>query len=128
MLGQLIGEFTGKNTVTRVLDEGKIETSNQGIGKLLGLDAFIMSTATVRVKNGIYIGEVNSLITTMDGNSVMMKGNAVSWQSEKGGVTRAASIQTTKSEKLTRLIKVIAVHEYETDEMGNWKGQIWEWK
>jgi hypothetical protein len=128
MLGELIGEFTGKNTVTRVLADGKIETSNQGTGKLLGKDAFVMSTAVVAVSNGTFMGEVNSLLTTMDGNAVMMKGNAVSWQSEKGGVTRAASIQTTQSPNLMRLIKVIAVHEYETDEMGNWKGKIWEWK
>lgn len=128
MLGELIGEFTGKNTVTRVLPDGKIETSNQGMGKLLGMDAFVMSTATVTVARGIFMGEVNSLITTMDGSAVMMKGNAVSWQSEKGGVTRAATIQTTESQKLMRLIKIVAVHEYETDEMGNWKGKIWEWK
>jgi hypothetical protein len=128
MLGELIGEFTGKNTVTRVLEDGNIETSNQGTGKLLGMDAFVMSTATVKVSNGIFMGEVNSLITTMEGSAVMMNGKAVSWQSEKGGVTRAASIQMTESQKLIRLIKVVAVHEYETDEMGNWKGKIWEWK
>jgi phosphoserine aminotransferase len=128
MLGELIGEFTGKNTISRVLADGKIETSNQGTGKILGMDAFLMSTAIVTVANGTYMGEVNSLITTMDGGAVMMKGNAVSWQSEKGGVTRAASIQTAQSEKLMRLNKVVAVHEYETDEMGNWKGKIWEWK
>jgi hypothetical protein len=85
-LGELIGKFTGKNTVSRVLADGKIETSNQGTGKILGIDAFLTSTATVSVANGIYMGEVNSLITTMDGGAVMMKGNAVSWQSEKGGV------------------------------------------
>jgi hypothetical protein len=128
MLGELIGEFTGKNTVTRVLADGKIETSNQGMGKILGMDAFVMSTATVTVANGTFMGEVNSLITTMTGDAVMMKGNAVSWQSEKGGVTRAATIQSTQSEKLMRLVKVVALHEYETDETGSWKGKIWEWK
>ena len=128
MLGELIGEFTGKNTVTRVLADGKIETSNQGMGKILGMDAFIMSTAIVTPLKGTYMGEVNSLVTTNDGGAVMMKGNAVSWQSEKGGITRASSIQTTESDKLMRLVKVIAVHEYETDELGNWKGKIWEWK
>jgi phosphoserine aminotransferase len=128
MLGELIGEFTGKNVVYRVLPDGKVETSNQGMGKILGMDAFIMSTAIATIANGTFKGEVNSLITTMDGSAVMMKGNAVSWQSEKGGVTRAASIQTTQSEKLMRLNKVIGIHEYETDEMGNWTGKIWEWK
>ena len=96
MLGELIGGFTGKNTVSRVLADGKIEKSNQGTGKLLGMDAFLMSTATVSVAKGVYMGEVNGLITMMYGGVVMMKGNAVSWQSEKGGTTRAASIQTTQ--------------------------------
>ena len=128
MLGELIGEFTGKNTVYRVLPDGKIETSNQGTGKILGVDTFIMSTAVAAMANGVFVGEVNSVITTMTGDAVMMRGNAVSWQSEKGGVTRASSYQTTQSEKLVRLNKVIGVHEYETDEMGNWKGKIWEWK
>jgi hypothetical protein len=102
MLGELIGEFTGKNTVYRVLPDGKIETSNQGMGKILGVDAFIMSTAVATIANGIFVGEVNSLITTMNGDAVMMRGNAVSWQSEKGGVTKASSYQKTQSEKLMR--------------------------
>jgi hypothetical protein len=77
---ELIGEFTGKNTVTRVLPDGKIEVSNQGVGKILGLDAFIMSTAVGTFANGTFMGEVNSLLTTMDGQTLNMKSNAVSWQ------------------------------------------------
>ena len=128
MLGDLIGEFTGRNTVYRVLSDGKVETSNQGTGKILGMDAFVMSTAVATVANGVFMGEINSLISTMDGSTATLKGNAVSWQGEKGGITRAASIQMTQSEKLMRLNKVVLLHEYETDEMGNWKGKIWEWK
>ncbi len=128
MLGELIGEFTGKNTVYRVLPDGKVETSNMGLGKILGMDASVMSTAVSSMANGVFMGEVNSVIMTMDGSGVMLKGNAVSWQGEKGGVTRAASIQTTQSEKLMRLVKMVIVHEYATDEMGNWVGKLWEWK
>ena len=128
MLGELIGEFTGKNVVSRILSDGKIEVSNQGTGKLLGMDAFIVSTAVTTTLNGTYMGEVNSIITTMDGSSVMLKGNAVSWASEKGGTTRAGTIQTTSSPKLMALVKTMLVHEYETDMMNNWVGKIWEWK
>jgi len=128
MLGDLIGEFTGKNTVYRVLSDGKIETSGQGTGKILGIDAFMMFTAVRTMENGVFRGEENSLITTMDGSAVVMKGNAVSWPSGKGGTTRGASYQMTQSEKLMRLNKVIALHEYETDMNGDWKGKIWEWK
>ena len=128
MLGELIGEFKGKNTVYRVLPDGKIETSGQGTGKILGIDAFVATTSVGTMANGLFVGEVNSLITTMDGDSVMMKGNAVGWPSGKGGTTRAASLQTTQSQKLMRLNKVIGLHEYETDMNDNWTGKIWEWK
>ncbi len=128
MLGELIGEFSGKNVVSRVLPDGKIEVSNQGTGKLLGMDAFIMSTAITSALNGTYMGEVNSIITTMDGSSIMLKGNAVSWASEKGGTTRAGTIQTTTAANLMPLVKTVLVHEYETDMMNNWVGKIWEWK
>jgi len=128
MLGELIGEFTGKNTSSRVLPDGKIEVSNQGTGKLRGMDAFIMSTAVATTSSGTYMGEVNSIITLTDGNSITLKGNAVSWASEKGGTTRAGTVQTTSSEKLMPLVKMVLVHEYETDMMNNWVGKIWEWK
>ena len=128
MLGELIGEFKGKNTGWRVLPDGKIETTAQGTGKILGVDAFLLSTSVGTMANGIFMGEVTSVITTMDGDAVMMKGNAVGWPSGNGGTTRAASIHTTQSQKLARLNKVVGLHEYETDMNDNWTGKIWEWK
>jgi hypothetical protein len=125
---ELIGEFSGKNAVNRILPDGKMETSNQGMGKILATLAFVISTAVVTVLNETYTGEVNSLLTTMDGDAVMLKGNVVSWQSGKGGMTRVASMQTTQSQKLMRLNKAIVSHEYITDEGGNWTGKLWEWK
>ena len=128
MLGELIGEFKGKNIGYRVLPDGKIETTAQGTGKILGVDAFLLSTSVGTMANGIFMGEVTSVITTMDGDAVMMKGNAVGWPSGNGGTTRAASIHTTQSQKLARLNKVIGLHEYDTDMQDNWTGKIWEWK
>jgi hypothetical protein len=40
-------------------------------------------------------------------NAVMMKGNSVGWQGEKVEVTMAESIQTTESQKLMRLSKLL---------------------
>ena len=128
MSQELIGEFTGKNIVSRVLPDGKIETSNQGTGKVLGMDTFVMSTAVGTFENMIFVGTVNSVISMMDGASVKLKGNAISGPSEKGIVTRAATCQMTKSEKLMRLNKVMILHEYITDMDGSWTGKIWEWK
>jgi len=128
MLGELIGEFKGKNAGWRVLPDGKIETTAQGTGKILGVDAFVLSTSVGTMANGIFMGEVTSVITTMDGDTVMSKGIAVGWPSGNGGTTRAASMQTTQSQKLMRLNKVIGLHEYDTDMTDNWTGKIWEWK
>jgi hypothetical protein len=111
-----------------VLPDGKIETSSQGTGKLLGIDAFILSTAVGIMQKGLFVGEVNSIITTMDGDSVTLKGNAVGWPSGNGGSTRSATNQTTSAQKLMRLNKVLGLHEFETDREDNWVGKIWEWK
>ena len=126
---ELIGEFVGKNIVYRILPDGKIETSNQGTGKFLGIDAYIMSTAMGVLSNGNFSGELNGLLTTVDGNSILLKGTAISIPNEKGVITtKAASYQRTESEKLMRFNKVLLLHEYETDMAGNWKSKIWEWK
>lgn len=128
MSQELIGEFSGKNIVSRVLPDGKMETSNQGRGKILGMEAFVMSTATGTFENMIFVGEVNSLISMTDGGLVRLKGNAVSGPSEKGILTRAATTQVTKTEKLLHLNKVMILHEYITDLNGDWTGKMWEWK
>ena len=128
MLGDLIGESKGKNTGWRVLPDGKIETTAQGTGKILGVDAFLLSTSVGTMENGLFTGEVTSVINTMDGDAVTMKSFAIGWPSGKGGRTRATSIHTTRSQKLARLNKVIGLHEYETDMDNNWTGKIWEWK
>ena len=69
MLGELIGEFKGRNIGWRVLPDGKIETTAQGMGKLLGVETFILSTSLGTMANGIFMGEVNSAFTTMEGDT-----------------------------------------------------------
>src|SRR3990170_8534617 len=107
MLEELLGEFKGKNTGWRVLPDGKIETTAQGTGKILGVDAFLLSTSVGTMANGIFMGESNSVFTTMDGETVISKGIAIGYPSGDGGSTRAASIHTTQSQKLARLNKVV---------------------
>jgi len=129
MLGEQIGEFKGKNTGWRVLPDGKIETTAQGTGKILGMDVWMISTSVGTMANGMFVGEVNSVMTTMSGDTVMMKGNAVAWSTGNGGgTTRVATINTTQAQKLARLNKVIGLHEYDTDKDNNYNGKIWEWK
>ncbi len=128
MEGELIGEFKGKNTTYRVLPDGVMEVSGQGTGKILGMDAFLATTSIGIMENGVFSGEVNSSITTMDGQMVTMQAVAIGYPSGNGGLSRGASIQTTTSEKFMRLNKAILLHEYQTDMTDNWTGKIWEWK
>ena len=111
-----------------MLPDGKIETTNQGTGKIMGVSAIIMSTAIGSVENGSFVAEINSLISTVMDETGMLKGNSVSGQSEKGILRSAATYQITKAEKFARLNKMLLLHEYVTDMEGNWKGKIWEWK
>ena len=128
MQDELVGEFKGKNTAYRVLSDGKIETMGQGIGKILGLDAFVMSTSVGTMSNGIFVGEVNAIVTTMTGEPVIMKGKAVGYPSENGGISRGASVQITQSQKLAKLNKAVLLQEFVTDISDSWTGKMWEWK
>ena len=128
MLGELIAEFKGKNVGWRVLPDGKVEVTAQGIGKILGKDAFVLSTSVGNMTNGVFMGDVTSVFTTMEGETLMAKGIAVGFPSENGGATRAASIHMTQSQGLASLNKVVGLHEYQTDMQDNWTGKIWEWK
>ncbi len=124
----LIGEFKGKNTVYRVLPDGEIETSGQGTGKIMGVDAVILFTTVGLMTDGLFIGEGTGVITTMAGETVTLKMNSVGWPTGNGGISRGASTGVTSSEALMRLNKAVLLHEYHTDMTDNWTGKIWEWK
>jgi hypothetical protein len=124
----LIGEFKGKNTVYRVLPDGVMEVSGQGTGKILGLDAFLATTSIGIMEGGVFSGEVNTSITTMQGDTLLMKAIVIGYPSGNGGLSRGASLQTTTSEKLMELNKAILLHEYMTDMLDTWTGKIWQWK
>jgi hypothetical protein len=58
MLGELIGEFEGITTGTRVLPEGKLEGSGQGTGKILSIEASIAFTGVLSpLPTGIIMNE-----------------------------------------------------------------------
>src|SRR4030043_794255 len=104
---ELIGEFKGKNTVYRVLPDGKMEVTGAGTGKFLGVDAFVASTSIGTVMNGVFSGEGYALLTTMDGQTVFCKANGVGYPLGNGGLSRAASVQVAQSEKFMWLNKAI---------------------
>lgn len=131
MLGELIGEFKGKVTGVRILPEGKTEMSIHGSGKIIGVDATYASTgAFTHLDNNVLMEVGNGLITTIDHDFATVNIMRISVSTGKGkvGSFRDVSHYLTKSEKLSRLNKVIGVSEFETDEKWGWILKIWEWK
>ena len=125
---ELIGEFKGKNTAFRVLPDGQMEVSGQGMGKIMGIDAAIIFTTVSSSAGGVYVGEGTGIINTLSGETVTLQMNSIGWPGGKSGLSRGASINITASDKLMRLNKIILLHEYVTDMNNDWMGKIWEWK
>jgi len=135
MLGEVIGEFSGKITGVKVLPpEGqvpKIEASIQGTGKVLGKEATVMATylQTVKAGGGFY-GEGQVVIMTPKGDVATSKGFGVGRPTGPGFSASFAVCGSfdTGSANLERLNGVATVSEYDVKENGDWTWRIWEWK
>jgi hypothetical protein len=129
-LGEVLGEARGKVAGLRVLDDGKIEVSLQGSGKLVGSDMEdVVTFWSVMRPNGTAYGEGNAIHMSTEGMAVW-HGSGVGrptgpgvWKYSYGGVFTNAT-----SEKWQRLLDVYTVGEYEADAAGNYHWKIWEWK
>ncbi len=131
MLGNLIGEFKGKTTGIRVLSEGKLEITQQGMGKVMGIDGSMVTTGVATpMPNGVTMMDANATLMTMDGDVVMIKINGIGWTTGKGWKAsyRGAAYQMTMSQKLAAMNKIVSVWENESDENGDWVLKFWEWK
>lgn len=135
MLGELIGEATGKITATRVLPpEGQgpcVEVSFQAGGKLLGTESTDMGTyQSVLTPLGVFRGKGQGILQTKDGDLLQWSGEGVGTPQGKGLAAswRGAIYFQTTSQRLARLNSIAVVFEYEIDENGNIQDRIWEWK
>jgi hypothetical protein len=132
MLGDLIGETTGKRIVRRVLssDPLKVEVSFEEIGTMLGttVNGFGTYTSAVGTDGGIY-GEGEGGMATADGELISWKGSGLGKFGPGGAVSyRGILYYRTTSQKLARLNTVAGVFEYEVDPEGKTQTKIWEWK
>jgi hypothetical protein len=135
MLGEKIGEFTGKSAMPRVLKGDdpryvKMEFTFQDAGKLLGQDAMQNGTYTVweRVPNQLY-GEGQGTIMTTAGDSLIWNGHGIGQPTGQGlGIRFAFSVAVQASEKLGQLNNILVVGEHEVDSDGNTRTSMWEWK
>jgi hypothetical protein len=132
MLGELIGESTGRRIVRRALstEPPTVEVSFEDSGKMLGLGTtgFGTYTAVIRV-DGMIVGEGAGITTTQDGEAITWKGSGLGTFKEHGAISyRGILYYRTTSEKLARLNTVAGVFEYEVDAQGNTHTKVWEWK
>ena len=133
MLGEQIGEETGKVMVRRVIsvDGGtKVEVTVQGTGKLLGIETrnTVTYCAGIRPDGSLY-GEAQGLVVGKGGEQATFKAQGVGRLLDGGAVSyRGASYYYSDSPKLRRLNAVAALFEYEADADGNAKSKLWEWK
>jgi hypothetical protein len=132
MLGELVGETTGKRIVRRVLstDPLRVEVSFEDSGKVLGVTTTGFGTyISVARPDGSVYGEGEGAFMTQDGELVSWKGSGLGRFKEKGAVSyRGILYHQTASQKLGRLNTVPTVFEYEIDPEGKTHAKFWEWK
>lgn len=132
MLGEVIGELTGKITGMRVLPMEccpKIESTFQDTGKILDVDVTDIGTfwSLFKEDGGIY-GEGRGMFMTNDGEIVTWTGQGIGNMKGKGSEYRASIFFNTSSKKLANLNNTMGIVEYSVDEDGNTHERLWEWK
>jgi len=133
MLGEQIGEETGKVMARRVLstDGGaKVEVSFQTTGKLLGVETrgTVTYWAGVRADGSLY-GEAQGLVAGTGGERATFKAQGVGKLLDGGAVSyRGAQYFYSDSPKLKHLNSIAVDFEYEADAEGNTTSKLWEWK
>jgi hypothetical protein len=132
MLGELIGENTGKRIVRRVLETNPptVEVSFEESGKILGTatSGFGTYTSVVRADGSIY-GEGQGAVFTADGELIAWKGSGQGKFGARGAVSyRGILYFQTTSPKFARMNGAPGVFEYEVDPEGKTHTRIWEWK
>lgn len=134
MLGEKIGESSGKVTSRRVLPNPgggpKMETSFEASGRLLGVEETETGTywSALRPDGSLY-GEGQGILMGKSGEMATWVGQGVGTIKKDGGVSyRGAVYYQTASPAWARLNAVAALFEYEVDAQGNTRAQLWEWK
>ena len=132
MLGEKIGETTGKRIVRRVLstDPPTVEVTFEDSGHMLGVATSGMGSHTSVINpDGSIHGEGEGISITQDGESITWTGTGVGKFGAAGAVSyRGMLFFRTASQKLVRLNNACGAFEYEVDSAGATVSKIWEWK
>lgn len=136
MLGEKIGEESGKITVQRVLPiEGqeppRMEISFEGMGTILGENHMNLGTyiSTLR-PDGTLFGEGQGVVMTEKGEAATWKGRGVGKFTGQGTAVnwRGALYFQTASQKLSGLNSVAVIFEFDVDADRNTSATFFEWR
>lgn len=134
MLGEMIGEQSGKITGTRVLpsESGapKVESSFQATGRVFGVETTEMGTYWAQMRpDGTLYGEGQGLTMAQDGGTAAWSGQGIGRFTASGGVSyRGAIYYQSASGSLARLNSTVGVYEFETEANQTERARVWEWK
>lgn len=136
MLGDKLGELRGNVTVQRVLPpEGagpKVETTFQIGGSILETQVTMMGTyCSTVLPDGRLYGECPAgLIMTQAGGTGTWTAQGIGRFTGTGSAVsfRGAIYYQAVPSGLERLASVAVLYEWEVDENGEAKCDIWEWK
>jgi hypothetical protein len=132
MLGEQIGEATGRRIVRRVLssDPMRLEVTFEDSGKMLGVDIMGFGTYSAEVRaDGTVYGEGEGGMITTEGEMVSWKGSGLGLLQAGGAVSyRGILYFRTASAKLAQLNRAPGVFEYESAADGTTSTKIWAWK
>lgn len=132
MIGDKIGEVTGKRLVRRVLsvDPPTAEISFEDSGKMFDIPVTGMGTYTSTIRpDGSVFGSGQGISMTDDGEAVTWTGTGLGHFGPGGSVSyRGMLFIQTASKKLARLHNACAAFEYEVDPKGATTSKLWEWK
>ncbi|MBI4822396.1 MAG: hypothetical protein HY791_39415 [Deltaproteobacteria bacterium] len=130
MLGEKLGNERGKITGRRVLTDGKVETSFEASGTILGLEATEFGTYAAEMRpDGSLFGSGQGVLMGKKGERATWAGSGVGKFNTSGGISfRGAVYYMTDSPGLARLNGTCAVFEHEVDAQGNVMNNVFEWK
>jgi len=134
MLGEKIGELSGKIASQRVLDVTsgvKMETTVNATGKISGIDvSSIITYWNIRKPHECLYGEGQGILMTNGEVVASSKSQGIGKLTEAGNVRWIGSIfyNSSSNKKLINLNNLVGIFETEVDTNGQVREMIWEWK
>lgn len=121
----------GKISGVRILGDGKMEYTYQGMGKLLDRDSVSLYTALGTMQpDGSIVFEANGVVRSLDGDVVTVRVWGVNRSTGPGykASGRGGAITQTASPKFAKLNNAPNVWEAETTDTGEYYLKVWDWK